>query len=441
MNSRQLKNILNLLDDPASLDAVRDDVGYQDMVDYLCQVRDDINDLRVRNQELHMQIARFDDLLFLAQKARQALRIEALERIGGLKKKIAPLRRAGRYLAPARDTPPYHARILHPLLPRRPRILHAIGNFMIGGSSRLVVDLFEHLGHRFEQAIITRDRPCQPSYTGVSLHEYKRFKNPKQALACLKTFQPDILHVHYLGHHRSKYSERDWRWYNNIFQAAEQYGCKVVENINIPVEPYVSQSVSAYVYVSDYVKCTYGSLEEANTTIYPGSDLALFSRKSGMEIPDDCIGMVYRLEGDKLNERSIDVFIKVVQRRSATKVLIVGGGRYLESYRVKVDQAGVGQAFTFKGYVPYAQLPSLFAQMSIFVAPVHRESFGQVSPFAMHMEIPVVGYDVGALDEIIENRALLVPPEDSDALADLIVSLLDDRERRRLGNVLLRRAR
>jgi glycosyltransferase involved in cell wall biosynthesis len=68
--------------------------------------------------------------------------------------------------------------------------------------------------------------------------------------------------------------------------------------------------------------------------------------------------------------------------------------------------------------------------MSIFVAPVWKESFGHVSPIAMHMGLPVVGYNVGALGEIIGNNDLLAPPGDSDRLATIIIDLLNDREKR-----------
>src|SRR4051812_18627046 len=96
MNSRQLKEILSWPNDPTSLDALQNDVEYHDMLNYLRHLRDDIQELRVKNQELHMQIARFDDLWFLFQKTRQGLRIETLERISGLKKRIALISRTGR---------------------------------------------------------------------------------------------------------------------------------------------------------------------------------------------------------------------------------------------------------------------------------------------------------------------------------------------------------
>jgi glycosyltransferase involved in cell wall biosynthesis len=66
--------------------------------------------------------------------------------------------------------------------------------------------------------------------------------------------------------------------------------------------------------------------------------------------------------------------------------------------------------------------------MSIFVAPVWKESFGQVSPFAMSMKIPVAGYRIGALPEILGNEELL--GTNADELSDIIVNLLEDRDRR-----------
>lgn len=335
-----------------------------------------------------------------------------------------------------KDTPdysptfqPYQVRIIHQLRTSRPRILHVIGNFYTGGSARLVVDLIEHLGHRYDQTIITRDAPPREAYTGLALEHHCWFKDAAHALSVLERIQPNLVHVHYLGTHENEYSELDWLWYNHIFQAAEQRGCRVVENINIPTDPYESPSVNCYVYVSNYVQREFGSLDAPNLTIYPGSDLALFSRKSN-SVPDDCIGMCYRLEDDKLNLHSLDVFLNVLRRRPGTKALIIGGGTNLDAYKSKVEQAGLGAAFHFTGYVSYHELPALFEQMSLFVAPVHTESFGQVSAFAMGMQLPVVGYDVGALKEIVETSDLLAPAEDSDALARIVLSLLNEPEKR-----------
>ena len=135
--------------------------------------------------------------------------------------------------------------------------------------------------------------------------------------------------------------------------------------------------------------------------------------------------MVYRLENDKLNEKSIEPFIRIAQRRPQTRILIIGGGSLLTPFQNAVEQAGVLECFEFTGYVKYEDLPKLYRRMSVFIAPVWKESFGQVSSFAMNMRIPVIGYDVDALGEVIDDPKLLAPPADSEKLADIAIELLD----------------
>ena len=330
---------------------------------------------------------------------------------------------------------PYCARQFHPTLPHRTRALHFIANFVTGGSSRLVVDLIEQLGHRFHQSVVTAMLPAPAHYTGIEITEHARFRDADQALAVLYARRPELIHVHNVANPDSIHEVREYEWYDQIFRAIGRYAtdhrCRVVQNVNIPIVPYMSPDVDCYVYVSDYVRDRFGLHTAPGVTIYPGSDLERFSPETdAYAVPDDTIGMVYRLEGDKLDEHAIEPFIRAVARRPATKALIVGGGRYLDPFRQAVHRAGLSEAFTFTGYVAYDDLPSYVRRVSVFVAPVHRESFGQVIPFAMGMARPVAGYAVGALPEIVGDASVLAPPGDADRLARVVMNLLDDRERR-----------
>ena len=316
----------------------------------------------------------------------------------------------------------YEARIMRPIESSRPKVVHAIANFNIGGSSRLVVDLIERLGHQYEQEIITRFQPDPPSYTGVVIHEHELScvdDLEKGIFSYLCTFRPNLFHVHYWG-------ETDKAWYEAALNAANKFGCRIVENVNTPVTPYWGEAISRYVYVSDYVLETFGRRDRKSLVIYPGSNFSVFRRKHSVDAPRDCIGMVYRLEEDKLSPQAIDVFIKVVMRRPSTKVLIVGGGALLQTYQKTVQLHGVSNAFRFTGYVSYEELPALYEEMGVFVAPVWKESFGHVSVLAMNYGIPVVGYDVGGLAEILGTREWLAPPGNGDRLADMILDLLQD---------------
>ena len=330
---------------------------------------------------------------------------------------------------PAARVAPYRVQQRHGTRPQRPRVLHVIANFHLGGSARLVVDLIEGLGHAYEQSVVSDDLPPTPAYDGVELAHHPE-RTTAAALQVLGARRPAFVHVHYLAHHRDKYGARAWEWYRPWFEAAERAGVQVLENINIPSEPYVSDAVACYVHVSDYVRERFGRRDGRHVTIHPGSDLDLFARPPGADVADDCLGMVYRLARDKLDERAMEPFIEAMRIRPGTRALIVGGGVSLESYRRRVAEAGLSDAFEFTGYVEYEALPALYRRMSVFVAPVHRESFGQVAPFAMGMQLPVIGYDVGAIPEIVADGTLIAPAGDSARLGAIAASLLDDRARR-----------
>uniref|UniRef100_A0A7C4RTC2 Glycosyltransferase n=1 Tax=Desulfatirhabdium butyrativorans TaxID=340467 RepID=A0A7C4RTC2_9BACT len=321
---------------------------------------------------------------------------------------------------PVTDEKTYPTTILRPIRPNRPKVIHALANFLTGGSSRLVVDLVEHLGDRYDQEVMSFLIPSPLAYSGVVQNDFSGCITPERVTAFLKEKKADLLHVHYWG-------EGDAAWYRAVFEGARQWDGILIENVNTPVVPYVSDRIDHYVYVSEYAKNFAACVEEKSSVIYPGSDLKLFDR-GNTPIPDDTIGMVYRLDPDKLKEEAIQVFIEVVKRRPTTRVLIVGGGYFFDSYRRQVSEQGASAQFEFTDYVPYGALPEYYKRMSIFVAPVWKESFGQVSPFAMSMKIPVVGYRIGALPEILGDDTLLA--DDVDSLARIIVDLLEDRDRR-----------
>ena len=303
----------------------------------------------------------------------------------------------------------------------KPLIIHIIPNFMLGGSSRLVADLVENIGTHYQHKVITLCNPEVSPYPNVDVNVLHP-ESPEQVIRVLQPYNPSLIHIYYWG-------DCDSWWYDIFFRALEQLNIPVIQNINTPIHPYEADFVKRYIYVSNYVQQQFGNNNSDNQTIYPGSDFSLFNKKETVSLTKNCIGMVYRLECDKLNEKSIDVFIKVVQKRPQTKALIVGGGSYLDLYKKKTQDTGVDVNFEFTGYIEYSSLPEIYARMNVFVAPVWKESFGQVSPFAMNMEIPVVGYNVGGIAEIVNNPSLLATPGNADELAEIIIALLDEPER------------
>ena len=92
-------------------------------------------------------------------------------------------------------------------------------------------------------------------------------------------------------------------------------------------------------------------------------------------------------------------------------------------------------------FLPFTtEIPSLMNAFDLSLLPSRGETFGLVVIEAMAAGVPVIGTDAEGVPEIIRHRenGMLVPPEDSDALADTIRCLVEDNGlRQRLG----RRAR
>lgn len=82
----------------------------------------------------------------------------------------------------------------------------------------------------------------------------------------------------------------------------------------------------------------------------------------------------------------------------------------------------------FWGHVPSEALPEYYRQCAVYVSASRYESFGLTFVEAMAHGKPVVGCQAGAVPEVVESgvTGLLVPPDDSGALAQAIVRLLRD---------------
>jgi glycosyltransferase involved in cell wall biosynthesis len=82
------------------------------------------------------------------------------------------------------------------------------------------------------------------------------------------------------------------------------------------------------------------------------------------------------------------------------------------------------------GYVPDSELDKLFRRASIFAFPSLDEGFGMPVLEAMARGLPVVTSNRSALPEVAGDAAVLVDPQDPDALAAAISELIENGELR-----------
>ncbi|WP_295433678.1 glycosyltransferase [uncultured Thiodictyon sp.] len=128
----------------------------------------------------------------------------------------------------------------------------------------------------------------------------------------------------------------------------------------------------------------------------------------------------------------------VLARHPQTRLIIAGGGPLEGKIRHLCAVAGIGGQVDLLGMVAQSDLPPLYRRAALFVAPFivaaggDQEGFPLVPLEAIGCGCPIVCGEVAAFGEVIRNdvEALLVPPGDPIALANAIIALLDDPQRR-----------
>lgn len=112
------------------------------------------------------------------------------------------------------------------------------------------------------------------------------------------------------------------------------------------------------------------------------------------------------------------------------------------SYASRVSQfASEDPSILVHGPVDDATLAGLYATADVFALPSRYEGYGIVYAEALSFGLPVVACSVGPVPEVVgDEAALLVPPDDPEALSGALDLLLSDSGlRRKMSAAALRR--
>jgi len=150
------------------------------------------------------------------------------------------------------------------------------------------------------------------------------------------------------------------------------------------------------------------------------------------------LASVSRLFGQKGQRELLRAFARVRKEVADARLLIVGsdaievhGGSFTTELKALAQELDIADRVVFTG--ERSDVPQIMAACDVFTLPSFEEPFGLVFLEAMALEKPVVSLDNGGTPEVVEHgrSGLLVPSGDIPALADAIVVLLRDPERRK----------
>jgi glycosyltransferase involved in cell wall biosynthesis len=227
--------------------------------------------------------------------------------------------------------------------------------------------------------------------------------------------------------------------------------------------------------VSDFiakgVRQRFPLLAQRCSHVYNGTDIELFGRPSGVPRHPKLILYVGRLAPEKGVHILLDAFRIVRTHHADAHLKLIGPERvfpleglfpncadsqvlaleplfrpraYAELLRAKISELPPGSVSFLDEGLRFVDLASHYHSASIFVFPtVCEEACGLPPIEAMASSLPVVATRIGALPELVEDgrSGLLVERSNPQALADAIIHLLDNPDRRAaMGQLAFQRA-
>jgi glycosyltransferase involved in cell wall biosynthesis len=173
-----------------------------------------------------------------------------------------------------------------------------------------------------------------------------------------------------------------------------------------------------------------------------GIDLADFSpmegdmnllRDMGISEGELVVGILGRLSPVKGHRYFIQAAAEVLKSFQSVKFLIAGEDAQVKSFRLKelVREMGIADRFIFTGRVEDPRKIISLMDVAV-VSSIGSETIARVALEYMALGKPVVGTEINAIPEVVKNgiNGFIVRPEDSREMAEAILHLLKDKDKR-----------
>lgn len=185
--------------------------------------------------------------------------------------------------------------------------------------------------------------------------------------------------------------------------------------------------------------------------LHLGVDMELYRPRQEPHIGDGCLEVVFagQLWEGKGPQVLIDALGQLRKREPglALRLRIIGEGSegFKQYLRSEIERHDLGDSVVFDGFLPLQRLAERLRGGDIYAFPsVWDEPFSITLVAAMACGIPVVATNTGGTPEAFEDgvEGVLIPPRDSEALADALLRLARDPAlRNRLAQAASARAR
>ena len=167
-----------------------------------------------------------------------------------------------------------------------------------------------------------------------------------------------------------------------------------------------------------------------------GVDCGLFAPQADSAAKDSShlkVGFVKKLTSIYGPDVLVKAFALVARQIPDAKLVMAGSGKMLTTLKELSVELNIAEKIEFTGFIPNDKVPQLLNTFDVFVNPsTCRESFGVAVLEASACGVAVVATGVGGVPEVcIDGKTgFLVEPDNPPLLAQAIIKLLQDKQKR-----------
>lgn len=183
----------------------------------------------------------------------------------------------------------------------------------------------------------------------------------------------------------------------------------------------------------DKIRVVYNGIALDDFT--PPADVAGAKVALGLAADALVVGVVAHLSAKKGHQWFLDAVAPLLKTYPALQVLFLGEGPELEALQNQVESLGIAGRVTFGGY--YLNVVPAMGAIDILVLPaLSKEGFGRVLVEAGALGKPVIGTDVGGINEVILSgeNGFVIEAAHAEQLQNSLKTLIEDADlRARMG--------
>lgn len=290
----------------------------------------------------------------------------------------------------------------------------------------------DFLHHRFHSDIYEIDQVVHIILHHFSLSNYgKNGINQRSAIfsahrwmSYLKNFQPDVIHAHTLG------LDSDLgAWLK------EKLHCPLVvtthgSDTSIPVEQGRAAELKPLCDKADRIVAVSSALAGKLAVCGTGTPVSVIlngfrvqALPASSEEKQPCsIIQVGHLIPQKHFDTTLRAFARLKEAYPDAELTVIGQGTERENLERLAQELGVSKAVRFVGQIPNGEVLSEMSKAQFFCMPSVREGFGIVYLEAMASGCITIGTQGEGIADLIKTgqNGFLVPPEDPDAIAEVV---------------------